>query len=156
MLVEKRIQDRYSLSDRMQTTSASTTKQVLLQATWPQRIRIRQMILTSRGSISSATANTNGTFLVLVPNGLTAGSVTIATSAGVVDAYDPAGLVVWSYVNSLMDANAGTGPGANTIVWYGDGKEIQMAVGDSLWWVSKCDDANGHQMNILLDIDILM
>lgn len=149
------MKDRYSLSDRMQTTNASTTKQVLLTATWPQRIRIRQLSLASRGSISSATANTNGTFLVLVPNGLTAGSVSIATGAGVVDAYDPASQVIWCYVNSMMDGNAGTGPGSGHVQWFGDGKVIEMAVGDSIYWCGKCDDSNGHQLNILLDIDIL-
>lgn len=156
MLVERRIQDRYSLIDRMQTVNTSTTKQVLLQATWPQRIRIRQMTLTSRGSISAATANTNVTCLVLVPNGLTAGSINVPTGAGVQDAYDPASLVLWCYVHSMMDANAGTGPSASTVVWYGDGKEIQLGVGDAIYWCGKCDDNNGQQLNVLLDIDILL
>jgi len=156
MLVERRVQDRYLLSDRMQTTNASTTKQVLLSATWPQRVRIRQLTLTSRGSISAATANTNITCFVLVPNGLTAGSVTIANSACVEDYYDPAGQVIWSYVCSLGDANAGTGPQIDTVVWYGDGLMIDLAVGDTIVWAGKCDDANGQQLNVALDLDILL
>lgn len=155
MLIEKSVKDRFVLSDWLSCTSAATTKQVLLTATRPMKLRIRDLKFAARASQNTVNFTTGAVCLVLVQAGYTAGSVFVPTAAGVDDLYEPASNLIWNDVWIVLDANAGTGPGTRHNQWNGDGLIINMMVGDSIQWCGKTDEAIGQLLRIHLDIDIL-
>lgn len=155
MIVEKGTRDRYFLGDWLACTNATTTKQDLFTAERPQTLRVRSMKFAIRASQN--TVNWVGCVfaVVLVQAGFTAGSVFVPTAAGVDDVYDPAANVLYSDCCILQDTNAGTGPGTIHIVYNGDGKKIDMKVGDKISWVARSDELSGNLLRIILELDIL-
>jgi len=154
MIVEKSVKDKYFLTDWLSCTSATTTKQVLLTATRPQKLRINRWIIAARGSQTTPVWTTCQGVLVLVQEGFTAGSVSVPIGVGVADVYEPAANVLWADTWMVMDSNGGTGPGTFHTVWEGDGKTIDMKEGDAIWWAAKTDEAVGQRLgcNLILDI----
>lgn len=155
MIVERSTKDRYILGDWMAPTNAATSKQDLFTAIRPQKLRVRNLKFAIRASQN--TVNWVGTVfaVVLVPQGFTAGSVFVPTAAGVDDVYEPASNVIYADNIILEDTNAGTGPGTVHIQWLGDGKLIDLKVGDKIAWVAKTDESSGSLLRILLDLDIV-
>jgi len=155
MIVEKNVKDKFILGDWLACTSAATTKQVLLTATRPMKLRIGSWKLAARAGLTNPTFTTAVCCLVLVQEGFTAGSVFVPIGAGVDDIYEPAANVLWADNWIVFDANAGTGPASYHAEWFGDGKVITLMEGDSIYWVAKTDEAVGQLLRCVLTMDIL-
>lgn len=156
MIVERNIQDRYTVVGMTTAVTASSTSQLILTATYPVRLRVRkyQESFINGGTGFSVVASA----LVVVRNGGTIPSLAATpTVAGSADYIDPQDLVIYSNLQITTDYNAtGMGPGAvNSPPWFGDNKTIELKVGDLIYYLARQDNATATNCYFMLDLDVL-
>lgn len=156
MLVEKtRIRDKYSTITSVQVNSSATTKVKVLEASYPQTLRVRQLNWAGRSGTGVTTSAQVGWALVAVREGETASSLTIPAFSTSDDYYVPAERVIFQYMDCWLDSNAGTGPGGSEGFWEGDGTLIHLKEGDSVWLTAISTDPSNCQYHVMTLLDIL-
>lgn len=155
MLVERDVKDRYLSASITTITTAADVGVNLIQATHPQKLRVRML----KTSIRAGNTSTSGTgvwlVLALVNDTFGPGNVVAPTVSGTpVDLYEPASNVIWSHCCHMLDFDGGTGPGVNDCVWYGDGKVIDLKTGDAIYLIGDADN-DSVLIRAILDMDIL-
>lgn len=156
MIVERNIQDRYTILGMTTAVTATSTSQLLLTASYPTRLRVRkyQECFINGGTGFSVVASA----LVVVHNGGTIPSIAATpTVAGSADYIDPQDSVIYSNLNINSDFNAtGGGPEAvNSPPWFGDNKIIELKVGDLIYYLARQDNATASNCYFMLDLDVL-
>lgn len=154
MLVEKGVKDRYSLAVLVSPNSGGTTEKLdVLVADRPQTIRVRSLRLSVK-SDATAGAYMFGALVVTAQN-INANSLfvpTVSPLVSVVDLYEPAANVIWSCIGT---ADSPTNNNVFDREWSGDGRLINLMVGDRLVWLARVEDTGDFYGFMLLDIEIL-
>lgn len=156
MIVERHVQDRFTILAMTTAVTASSTSQLLLTASYPLHLRVRkvQESFINGGAGFSVIDSA----LVVVKAGGTIPSIAATpTVAGSADYIDPQDSVIYSNLTIATDFNAvGAGPGAvNSLPWYGDNKTIKLLVGDHIYYIARQDNAAASNCYVMLDMDVL-
>lgn len=157
MILERTLRDRYCTVTEVQLTSASTTKQLILTATYPQKVRVR--------SIKQVALQGSDGYVVhevtvsVVPNGQAIPGLAAISAAPAGNSYDypdQENSTIWSHLGATLDYNssASAGNGVDRVVWYGDGRVIDLAVGDRIYLLGKSSSANPLYLWLMMDMDI--
>lgn len=153
MLVERGVRDRYSLAFMSSPNAfAGTEKLDILVAAMPQRVRVRSLRLTV-DSQSAAGCNVWG-ILAVLPENITANSIVLPTAANPVwDFWEPASGILWTMVGDTDFNN-------NLTIfdrdWEGDGRVIDLKVGDRIIWMATTGATGGDAIIWgIIDIEIL-
>lgn len=155
MIVEGENRDYFSTISSVQPTNAANSTIAVVTAPYPMILRVRQINWACKCSVTPA-HSILGFALVVVRGGETVhGLAAVPVPVAGDDWYEPASRVVFQNMLLLLDSNLGTGPGAASGMWAGDGRIIRLATGDSLWWTSSNDTANSPVMCLSTLIEVI-
>lgn len=151
MLVEREVRDRYSIAWLAGPDSGVTEVRELLVSPHPQKVRVRSLKV-STNSVSPSGATVFSTLVVLA-EGLTYASLEIPSgTTPVYDLWEPASSIIWSDVGHVY---YGTNETIFFREWYGDGRVIDLKVGDRILWLSEVAlGGNAIQWGVL-DLDVI-
>lgn len=163
MLVERGIKDRYlTLSVATSSTESGTDKVEIIEATLPQRLRIRRLSgsvwlpIGSHDNDPGENGQAIGCIVVaVVPQGLTPASILPAGFSW--DLWEPASDVLYSRVIVVVDDwDNKAGPSAVNWEWEGDGTIFDLKVGDRVFLIYKeIGSPTISVCRVMLDVEIL-